>query len=282
MPILFSTELRDAIERRGLGLQRLAARLQERGTSVSVATLSYWQSGRSQPERATSLQTLANLEEILEVPEGHLSSLVSSRPSRSRLWRTSEGLSRAGEFIPDWQFLKARVGGGVGQFKVLSMDDAMFVGPHRYATHQMQRITVRAEIDGAQRYPMFYVQDVLGARPPDAEVLEGAELSRVKHPNPRILLADVVLDEPLRRGETATVVTRVEMNEPVTVTHGRREPEMVSQVTVRAHFHPDALPANAWQVTTAGGQEQETHVRLRANHQLHQVSTNLLGHSGFR
>lgn len=43
---------------------------------VSVATLSYWQTGRSRPERATSLAAIGP-EQVLGVPRGHL-----RRPSR--------------------------------------------------------------------------------------------------------------------------------------------------------------------------------------------------------
>ena len=47
----FADVLRAAIQARGLGLERIRERLLAHGVSVSMATLSYWQSGRSQPER---------------------------------------------------------------------------------------------------------------------------------------------------------------------------------------------------------------------------------------
>ncbi|TDO66818.1 hypothetical protein EV651_104385 [Kribbella sp. VKM Ac-2571] len=51
----FADVLREAIQARGLGLGRIQERLRARGVSVSLATLSYWQSGLSRPERRDSL-----------------------------------------------------------------------------------------------------------------------------------------------------------------------------------------------------------------------------------
>lgn len=45
----FARVLRAAIQARGLGLERIRDRLRVQGISVSLATLSYWQSGRSRP-----------------------------------------------------------------------------------------------------------------------------------------------------------------------------------------------------------------------------------------
>ena len=78
----FAEALRAAIRARGLGLERIRYRLRGRGTSLSLATLSHWQSGRCRPERPESLQALEYLEEILRVPEGSLRRLLG--PPRSR------------------------------------------------------------------------------------------------------------------------------------------------------------------------------------------------------
>jgi transcriptional regulator with XRE-family HTH domain len=72
----FADALRSALAARGLALERVAAHLQARGHPVSIATLSYWQSGRSIPARAQSLRALGALETILQVPRGQLAQLV--------------------------------------------------------------------------------------------------------------------------------------------------------------------------------------------------------------
>jgi hypothetical protein len=73
-----------AIQASGLTLESLRQRLGERGIRVSVATLSYWQAGRSRPERADSIEAVGVLEEILGLRAGGLTELLQPRPSRGQ------------------------------------------------------------------------------------------------------------------------------------------------------------------------------------------------------
>ena len=76
----FHEALRIAVEARGLALERISAHLHARGHTISIATLSYWQSGRSLPGRPASLRALGALESILDVPRGHLAGLLPGPP----------------------------------------------------------------------------------------------------------------------------------------------------------------------------------------------------------
>lgn len=78
----FSAALRSAIATSGLGLDRIQARLQDHGVTISVTALSYWQSGKRQPERQSSISAVRALEEILDVPSGTLLALLP--PPRPR------------------------------------------------------------------------------------------------------------------------------------------------------------------------------------------------------
>ncbi|MFI0485932.1 helix-turn-helix domain-containing protein [Actinomadura sp. 9N215] len=69
----FAGALRQAIQASGLTLERIRHRLGRRGLTVSVATLSYWQRGRSRPRSRT---VVVALEEILQVPPGTLTELL--------------------------------------------------------------------------------------------------------------------------------------------------------------------------------------------------------------
>ena len=89
----FDVALRAAIRARGLGLDRIRYRLRGRGTTVSLATLSHWQSGRCRPERPESLEALRNLEDILNVPDGSLSRLLGPPRSRARFHAQSSALN---------------------------------------------------------------------------------------------------------------------------------------------------------------------------------------------
>ena len=76
----FAAALRGALSRRGLTLDRVAAHLRARGHLVSIATLSYWQSGRSVPSRAQSLRAIGALESVLGLPRGSMERLVPAQP----------------------------------------------------------------------------------------------------------------------------------------------------------------------------------------------------------
>jgi hypothetical protein len=62
----FAQALREAIQARGLELDRIRWRFGEHGVAVSMATLSYWQSGRSRPGRA--LEFAATIDPMTELP----------------------------------------------------------------------------------------------------------------------------------------------------------------------------------------------------------------------
>ncbi len=69
----FAGALRQAVQASGLTLERIRHRLGRRGLTVSVATLGYWQRGRSKPRSRT---VVVALEEILQVPQGTLTDLL--------------------------------------------------------------------------------------------------------------------------------------------------------------------------------------------------------------
>jgi hypothetical protein len=70
----FSDSLRSAIADRAVSLVWLRDRLAERGNPVSLTTLSYWRSGRRNPEGVGSLAAIAEIEDLLDLPPEHLTS----------------------------------------------------------------------------------------------------------------------------------------------------------------------------------------------------------------
>ncbi|GGV03051.1 hypothetical protein GCM10010182_21110 [Actinomadura cremea] len=69
----FAGALRQAIQASGLTLERVRHRLERSGLTVSVATLSYWQRGRSRPRSRAVVETL---EDVLGVAPGTLTGLL--------------------------------------------------------------------------------------------------------------------------------------------------------------------------------------------------------------
>ncbi|WP_147460235.1 hypothetical protein [Actinokineospora cianjurensis] len=97
MPVSpFAAALRAAMRASGLTLHGVRTRLLRRGISVSVATLSTWQTGTHQPERARSLRAVAALEEVLDLRERTLTgALGPPRPRGRRAGTRYDGLPHA-------------------------------------------------------------------------------------------------------------------------------------------------------------------------------------------
>ncbi|GHC68528.1 hypothetical protein [Streptomyces flavofungini] len=80
----FSRILGRALALRGISLDQIARELRSRGTPVSTSTLSAWQTGLSRPERASSLDAVAALEDILSLAPGQLRAALPPRRPRGR------------------------------------------------------------------------------------------------------------------------------------------------------------------------------------------------------
>jgi hypothetical protein len=75
----FSRAFAAALSARGASLSWLHRRLVECADSVSVATLSYWRSGKRTPEGASSLAAVEEIERLLHMDHGELAGLVTER-----------------------------------------------------------------------------------------------------------------------------------------------------------------------------------------------------------
>lgn len=97
----FAEAFSAAVARRGRTLSWIQQRLADSGFKVSVATLSYWQSGRSEPGRRTSLGAIEVLEDVLEVPRDSLRHRLAGPKPRGRAVHARARLSdRATAIVP--------------------------------------------------------------------------------------------------------------------------------------------------------------------------------------
>ncbi|MBB5868178.1 transcriptional regulator with XRE-family HTH domain [Allocatelliglobosispora scoriae] len=196
----FAVALDVAIEASGLTLERITARLAERGVLLSRATLSYWRSGRSRPERVGSLAALPVLEELLGVPAGSFSALLRPRDgepqwphrppgsgSRRRLWPTRPGVLAEVDAPPD------------GQFEFLAVDDVFVV--QDAATRLLRvRMVTRALRDGVGRLVVFYQANHGDGPAPQWTGLSHCRLGRVRTDG-RVSVAELILNRRLAAGE---------------------------------------------------------------------------------
>ncbi len=156
----FPEAFADALSRRGVSLAWLHHRLVERGHPVSPAALSYWRSGRSQPERGTSRDALTEIEHLLHVPTGELLSRLGPsrrpgpRPAEQTLrdlFAENPGMERAlGELGFDGLYDEL-----VEQVRHLVMD----VDADGCVSRIQVRAVMQARRDGGRRTPLVMTLD---------------------------------------------------------------------------------------------------------------------------
>lgn len=198
----FADVLTAAIQARGLSLERIRARLEAAEVPVSIATLSYWQSGRSLPTRARSYHTLVELEQILGLEAGDLTSHT----------HTSDGRTRR-ELFP-WQSVLpvpelatqviADLGIDVqGQLSRVMMMDRLIIKEDGTEHIQESRILWRSERNGLHRWPLVLEQDAdVPDSVPSVEAVFGCRVGEViEVPEKHLVVAEMVAPRPLLRGE---------------------------------------------------------------------------------
>jgi hypothetical protein len=242
----FDAALRAAIRARGLSLDRLREHLHARGVSVTTATLSYWQSGRSRPERRDSVRGLRQLEAVLEVPAGALVALLG--PPRARPRRT--GVADIGHFWPDGGRIDAAVSDVDTRWDErltrLSQHDVVAVGPGREELEFHSRQVLRAEADGPDRWVVILHLDEHDRPLPELRSLRGCRVGRSVHqPGDGLLVVELLFGRPLVRGETVltehTLVNRAP--HPLATNYERKFRLPVREYVLEIRFSPDAVPA---------------------------------------
>ena len=152
----FARVLRAAIRERGLGLERIRDRLRAQGISVSLATLSYWQSGRSRPERRDSLAAVELLESVLELAPGTLCESLGPPRRRGRWLSTVPDAPEVAAFWPRPDAVQDAVSEVNMQWDDrltrISQQDTVFIGPEGGERSYLSRQVLRAEADGPDRW----------------------------------------------------------------------------------------------------------------------------------
>ncbi|TWP47998.1 hypothetical protein FKR81_30505 [Lentzea tibetensis] len=232
----FHVVLREAIQQRGLPLDRLRSRLAQRGIRVGLATLSDWQHGNSRPQRPNSMRAVDALEEILGLPHGTLTGLLAPG-----------GIPRHGvdeHSGPLGELLGSLPRGHAWDLETITTETTYAIGPDRRRSGMSIRKLVRARRDGVDRARVCYFgasEGVIG----DADVrpVRNCGLGEVRrHAGGNVLVAEVLFGQSLRTGETWLFEYAVDQSETTTdVAHAIRQPEGNWVLEVR--FHPDALPA---------------------------------------
>ncbi|CAM4283274.1 hypothetical protein GCM10009799_07980 [Nocardiopsis rhodophaea] len=205
----FHEALRASIEDSGLTLGSLRNRLAQRGIRVSLTSLSYWQQGRSRPERPTSLRAVQAIEVILGVPRHSLVALLGPPRPRGR-WATGRRSTPRGYegFLEPADALAQTVASVIGpsdrKLRLFWQEDIVRVAGDRTIRRVRSRLVVRALEDDADRHMMVYCGEP-GADAADLTpvAVENCRLGRVRrHRSCAVLAVELLFDRRLRTGET--------------------------------------------------------------------------------
>lgn len=248
----FADVLRTAIAARGLTLARIRARLAENGATVSVATLSHWQSGRSLPGRRISADVLSLLDRILELPPDTLAQAVTATEDRRRaaleVRHSVTDIAYHGAVVQEiYDRLSLPWEDG---FTRLTVHDRVWLDETGARDKQSATLTLRADRDGVDRFSVFQV-DLGGQRPLGTyHALSGCRLGRtVLDEEHRISFAEFLLPAPLSRGDVAAV-SHGQRHAPggeAATTHGRIHRTAFRDFALEVRFHPGRVAAVAEQ-----------------------------------
>ena len=278
----FAAALRSAIEERGLGLERIKDRLEARGVQLSVATLSYWQSGRSQPERKRSLAALPHLEEVLDLECGALRRALAGPRERGRRCEVQD-LATVWPEPPQTAVLRRLDTTWDAELDRVSLHDVITIGPDRAQRSLRVREVLRARSDGPDRRVVLNGQDDSAAAPPEIRPRRGCVLGRVTGDAAAgVLGAELEFLEPLRRGQTVVIEYDVVTVPPHPHEHEftRRLRFPMRHYLLEVRFDPAAPPASCTRVVD---RQEVARLDLDPAYGVHLVDTDTVaGTTGIR
>lgn len=207
----FEHALRLAILASGLTLARIRARMAERGLPVGLATLSYWQRGRSRPR---SPELVRGLEEVVGVPAGALQALLSparQQPAPGRAWYavTPRQVCANAEVVQ--RLLVELRNPFDGQLIALSAHENLVLAPGRGVGRLDFQLLRQARMDGVDRDIV-----VAACEPGELPVRWRSEHTRLgataTDHQAGVMVVEAYFPQPLRRGENHLVDTVFEFS----------------------------------------------------------------------
>jgi hypothetical protein len=271
---LFAHAFAEALERRAVSLSWLHQRLVERGHPVSPAALSYWRSGRSQPERGTSRDALVEIERLLLVAPGTLVDKVGPsrrpgpRPAEKTLremFAETPGMEQALHAL-DFEGLYDEL---VEIIRHITVD----VGPDGRAGSMHVRAVMQARRGEARRTPLVLTLDAAG-RAPRFVPVAGCSLGReVVDVESGVYAAELLVDRSLAKEETCLYELTVELPEPIEDTWvDHYAARRLHSVVVWVRFDPARLPAHVERYCRIGDREETEKLELGSGTSAHAMA----------
>lgn len=241
----FASALRDAVDARGMTLARLHQRLRERGNTVSMATLSYWRSGSRRPEGAQSLAAVTDIEQLLGLDAGALSSRLGATLRTGPLGPTVfpfDGDSLEERIRDTFEAMGAVYPDPTRELTIHSVTD---VGPDG----RMKQCTTRLVMQGTSglisAVPFVEIFDESSTVSPTYRALGGGRITKT-HTDPSGTVHGFLfeLERPIATPESTLIEWAVEY--PPGFPHDDETGHGVAlqcrEMLLWTRFHPDAIP----------------------------------------
>jgi hypothetical protein len=280
----FHAALRAAIEVRGLALQRIQVRLAEQGLHVGLTTLSYWQQGRSRPERRDSLRAVSALEGILGLPPTALTVLLGPPRPRGRGVGLPAGAFRYAELFTPVTTLDRMLADldnpADGRLHTVSLFEDVDIGSGHNAWRR-RCLQVLAAHQEADRYVTIFHADP-GAEVGQIEITARANcrVGRVgRDHDSRLIVAELLFDRMLRVGDTAIIDYEFVDHSGVACHEYHRGVRFPTrQFVLQVRFDGGALPVRCYRYTrrhVSGPETSREELTLSGHHTVHVVEPDI-------
>ena len=193
----FATTLTAAIRASGLTLDSIRLELAEHDVRISVATLSYWQNGRSQPAGAHAVRTLTAMEQVLGVPVGSLVNAAPVAQTRSRGSIASRSMLRMPSSVEEAVQMSGMDPRGL---RKVSSHFTITLAPDRTQSAEVVRNVVQCLVSGTRSFPV--VAEIDAGSNQEVTGLSNCSVGQVwRLPETNLVVTEMVLPRSLRQGE---------------------------------------------------------------------------------
>ena len=241
----FAAALDSAIAARGLTLDQVRRHLADHGVAVSTATLSYWRRDLRQPENERSHHAIALLERFLDLPRTTLTGLLGKPRPRGRRATRPEP--------PHIAALLAKLAyPGEGRRTLISAHDVFTVSPDGTERGVRSRIVIHGLAGPVTRHVIRYQSDHRPHRPTLTAVSYATPGRVLTDPDTGLMVAELVLDRPIRAGDHAVLEYEVAAHPSHPVSYySRTLHNALSEYTQLIHFEgrPPTSCTSYWRAT---------------------------------
>ncbi|WP_435746400.1 hypothetical protein [Microbacterium sp. PMB16] len=243
-PASFSGVFAAALTASGVTLSWLQRRLVAHANPVSIATLSYWRSGERSPEGTASLAAVEDIERLLGIAPGALSSLIPERLRLGTLHNPHNPFTEALVLEALDETLELLDAPPLDITRELSTHVVSDVGADGVIHHRTAQSLIQAVAPTVDLVTYTLVSAEGTLLRPELSV-RGARVVRDHlHESQHVYAYVLQLDQPLVLGATTMIAVTMDRHDAHTaqVDTGAFVVRPIRDLVLWTRFHPDAIP----------------------------------------